>query len=170
MKKTLLSILILIIVLALTPMSSALAHGEPVIVVQPVIVAAGEEITVIGTEMEAGELFVISLEGITNSIPLGEAAVVEEGDEGGFEAVFIIPADTPPGSYTVRAVTDEGETAVTDLTVTAPTNKASDGPATVQEPSGEPHDLDRSESTGQVIGIVIAALASLGLGFWLVRQ
>jgi hypothetical protein len=48
--------------IALLPLASALAHGEPVISVQPSIVAAGGEITVTGSEMEPGETFTISLE------------------------------------------------------------------------------------------------------------
>ncbi len=169
MRKQLISFLILFVTLALTPVGMALAHGEPVIAVQPTIVAAGEEIAVIGTEMEAGEVFIITLEGMTDSILLGEAAVVEEGDDGGFEATFTIPADTPPGSYTIRAATDE-ETAVADVTITAPTHEASAVPATIQEASSESHDLDRSKSAGQVAGVIIVALVSLGLGFWLTRR
>ncbi|HID54076.1 MAG TPA: hypothetical protein EYP41_18815 [Anaerolineae bacterium] len=169
MKKQLLLILILLSALALMPAGLALAHGGPEIVVEPTIVPAGGEITITGSEMEEGELFLITLEGMTDSILLGEADAVEEGGEGGFEVTFIVPLDTPPGAYTVRAATDE-ETALVEITITPPTDEASDEPVTIQEPSGELHDLDRSKPVIQVIGVVIAALVSLGLGFWLVRR
>jgi len=120
--------------------------------------------------MEEGELFVITLEGMTDSILLGEAAVIEEGGEGGFEATFIVPLDTPPGAYTVRAATAD-ETALVEITITPPVEEASAEPAVaIQEPSGELHELDRSKPAVQVIGVVIAALVSLGLGLWLVRR
>ena len=70
----------------------------------------------------------------------------------------------------MRAVTAEGKTAVTDLTVTAPTDEATNQSVAVLEPTGEMHELDRSKSMGEVLGVVITILASMGLGFWLVRQ
>ena len=54
--------------------------------------------------------------------------------------------------------------------VISPSEQASAGPATVQEPSGEQHVLDRTKPTGQVVGVVIVALVSLALGIWLVRK
>lgn len=143
------------------------AHGEPVIVVKPISVPAGGEISVSGTEMEDGEMFVITLEGITTSIPLGEAAVVDEG----FQMTLIIPADVPPGSYRVQAAAGE-ETAFADLTVTPAANgvegatQAEDLP----EPSAEPMILDRPGSAIRSTGVIVLALLSLGLGFWLLRR
>lgn len=154
----------------LTPFRSALAHGEPVIDVQPDLAPAGGEITVTGTEMEPGEIFVITLESTTSSTPLGEATVTGEGEEGGFVARFTLPIDVAPGSYTLRAATEEGEAALSDLTVTAASTEASTDPTRVREPSGEEHVLDRSKPAGQVVGVAAAALASLGLGLWLVLR
>lgn len=143
------------------------AHGEPVIVVKPISVPAGGEILVSGTEMEDGEVFVVTLEGITTSIPLGEAAVVDEG----FEMTLIIPADVPPGSYRVQASTGE-ETASADLTVTPAANGVEGAsPAEDQpEPSAEPMTLDRPGSAIRSISVIVLALLSLGLGFWLLRR
>ena len=169
MNKQLLGSLVLFVILALTPVPVALAHGGPEITAEPDVVPAGGEIVIIGGEMEAGELFVITLEGVTESILLGEVAVIEKDGEGGFEVTFTIPAGAPPGSYTVRAATDE-ETALVEIAVTAPKIEASDEPAIVQEASGEPHELGRSKPAGQIIGVIIAALASLGLGVWLIRR
>jgi hypothetical protein len=168
MKKQIVRTLILFVVLA--SWGSALPHGDPVIVVSQTVVAAGGQVTVVGTEMDAGQKFAIILEGITTSIPLGEAVASGDGEDGGFEATFTIPAGTPPGWYTVRATAGKDETAVTDLTVTAPTGEATSQPATVREPTGELHQLDRSKSTGEIFGVVITILASTGLGFWLVRR
>lgn len=154
--------------LFLVPLRSAQAHGEPVIDVQPDVAPAGGEITITGTEMEPGEIFAITLEGTTSSTPLGEAAATGEGEEGGFVARFKIPMDATPGSYTVRAATEEGEMALSDLTITGASMDASTGPVTVREPSGEEHVLNRSKPAGQVTVFVAVALVSLGLGLWLV--
>ncbi len=160
----------LLILFALTPFRSALAHGEPVIDVQPAVAPAGGEITVTGAEMEPGEVFVITLEGSINSVPLGEAAATGEGEEGGFVARFTIPLDVAPGSYVVRAATEEGETAIADLTVTEASTQASAAPAMVQEPTGDPHMLDRTKPRIYVAGVVFLALISLVFGLLLVRK
>lgn len=162
--------LIIVAALVLAPVSIALAHGEPVIAVEPAVVPAGGTITVTGTEMEPGEVFAVTLEGPTGSIPLGQATVTGEGEEGSFVATFVLPSDVAPGSYTVRAVTEEGEAAVADLTVTAPSAEASAGPATVQEATGEPHVLDRTKPVGQVAGVVVLIALSSAIGFVLVRS
>ncbi len=162
--------LIILAVLALTLPRVVLAHGEPVIAVNPAVVGGGGAITITGSEMEAGEVFVLTLEGPTGSVSLGKATVTSEGEEGGFVATLTIPADTMPGSYIVRAATEEGEAATADLTVTAPSSEASAGPATMQEPSGEPHTLDRSKSTGQIIAVVVLIALSAAAGFVLIRS
>src|SRR3990172_5507202 len=170
MKTYLVRSLIVFSVLALTPLGAALAHGEPVIAIEPAVVAAGGQISVTGTEMEPGEVFDVTLEGPAGSVPLGKAAATGEGKEGGFIATFTIPTETAPGSYTVRAATEEGEAAVADLTVTAPTAEASAAPATMQEPTGEEHQLDRTKPAGESVAIFAAAVVSLVLGFWLIRR
>jgi hypothetical protein len=170
MKKQFIRTLIFFVALALRPLGVVLPHGDPVIVVDQTVVAAGGQVTVVGTDMEPGQQFAITLEGVTNSIPLGEAIASDDGEEGGFEITFTIPADTPPGWYTLRAATAEGKTAVTDLTVTPATEEATNRSATVLEPTGELHQLDRSKSLGEILGVVFTILASMGLGFWLVRQ
>mgnify|MGYP002624202590 CR=1 FL=1 len=143
------------------------AHGEPVISVNPLSVPAGSEVLVTGTEMEEGEVFSITLEGLTMSITLGEATVTGEG----FEIMLTIPADVPPSSYRVQAATEEGETAVADLTITPPINGV-DGDKLAEgqpEPSAEPMALDRPGSAARTTGIIVVALLSLGVGFWLIR-
>ena len=161
--------LIVLATLALAPVGIALAHGEPVIAVQPAVVAAGGQITVTGTEMEPGEVFTITLEGVSGSIPLGEATATGEGEEGGFIATFTI-LDAAPGSYTVRAATEAGESTEADLTVTAPSTEAEAGPATVQKPSGELHAIDRSKPIGQMAAVVVVIALSAAAGFMLIRS
>lgn len=162
--------LFMLATLILVPLRNAQAHGEPVIAVQPSIAPAGGQITITGTEMEAGEIFAIMLESTTNTIPLGEATATGEGEEAGFVATFTIPADIAPGTYTVRATTEEGEATTADLTVTEASTQASAAPAMVQEPTGELHVLDRTKPTGQIVGAGVVALAGLVLGLWLVRR
>lgn len=170
MKSRIVRSLIVSAALGLATAGVALAHGEPVIAVQPAVVAAGGQITVTGTEMEPGEVFVVSLEGLAGSVSLGEATATGEGEEGGFVATFIVPADTAPGSYTVRATTEEGEAALADLTVTASSEAAGAGPATVQEPTGELHTLDRTKPIGQIAVAAVAIALSAAAGFALIRS
>lgn len=155
---------------AFLPAGAAWAHGEPIITVQPAVVAAGQEITVTGTEMEAGEVFVLTLEGLAGSVSLGEMTVVGDGEEGGFTATFTVPADAKPGAYRVSAAAEDGDTTSADLTVTAPSDTASNEPAMAQEPTGELHQIDRTKPIGQVIGIVVAAALTAAAGFVLIRH
>ncbi|HJW89144.1 MAG TPA: hypothetical protein VJ436_00740 [Anaerolineales bacterium] len=163
-------VLFMLATLILVPLRNAQAHGEPVIAVQPSIAPAGGQITITGTEMESGEVFVIGLESTTNTIPLGEATATGEGEEAGFVAMFTIPADVAPGSYTVRAETEEGEATTADLTVTESSSQASSAPAMVQEPTGDSHMLDRTKPKIYIAGVVFLALISLVFGLLLVRK
>lgn len=160
-----------LLMIAVWPYRMALAHGQPVIAVNLEIVAAGGKITVTGTEMEVNEVFTITLEGMTGSTMLGEATAVKTGDQedGGFEANFTIPSNITPGSYSIKASTEDGGVSTADLTITAPSDQASAGPETMQEPSSAPHILDRSKPLAEEIGIGILALASALFGLWLIR-
>jgi hypothetical protein len=152
------------------PATIALAHGQPVIALSAPVAAAGSAITVTGTEMEAGEVFTVTLEGPGTSIPLGRATATGAAEEGGFTAEFTLPADAPPGSYQVQGKSAGGETASADLTVTAPSDRASAAPATVREATGEQHVLDRRKPVGEVIGVIAVALLSVFGGYMLVRK
>jgi len=157
--------------LALIPVDVVWAHGEPVIAVEPTVVPAGDQVTITGTEMEPGEVFMITLEGPVESILLGEATATGEGEEGGFTAAFTIPSDVAAGSYAVRAVTEEGEAATADLTLTKPSTEASAAPAmVVDEPSGEPHALDRAKPAGQIAAVAVMIALSAAAGFVLIRK
>lgn len=164
------SLIIVLSLLAVMTPGAALAHGEPVIAVNPVVVAAGGEITVTGSDMEAGEVFALTLEGPTGSSPLGQAPVTGEGEEGGFTISLTIPAETLPGFYLVRAATAEGEATTAELTVTAPTVETEAGPATIQEPTGEPHLLERAKPAGQIVAVAVLIALSAAAGFFLVRS
>ncbi len=157
-------------ILTLVPLAAAMAHGEPVIRVDPAIVAAGGSIIVTGTEMEVGLVFDLTLEGSTTSISLGEATAEGDGDEGGFVLTITLPVDLEPGSYTVRASTEEGESAIADLTITDAATEADPGPAQVEGPSGEAHLLPRTKPVTQIVGIAALAVALATVGVWLIRR
>lgn len=163
--------LIIVVVLAFVPIvvRTALAHGTPTIAVQPTIVAAGGTISVTGSDMEAGEVFTLAMDGMTGSMTFGKVIAAGEGTQGGFKTTYTVPSDEAPGNYTVRAIAEDGDATTTDLTVTAPTSAASTGPAMVQEASAAPHVVDRSKPLPEVAGIVVVALISGLAGLWLVR-
>lgn len=167
MKTSFFNGLLIAFLLALATSGVALAHGEPVITVNPVAVAPGGEVVVTGSDMEAGEVFLISLENALSTIKLDEVTATGESDEAGFTITLIIPNDVAPGTYIVRAATEEGEAVTADLTVTAEGEKLS---GEVMEASAEPMKIDRSKPAGQVVGIILAALFSVSLGVWLVRK
>ncbi len=190
--------LIVLIGLAFVSIGVALAHGTPVVAVQPTIAAAGGQITVTGSEMEAGETFTITLEGPTGSTYLGTVTAAAtankdqmdtaapqaeskatpdntsaqngEPQEGGFTVAYTVPDKTPPGPYTVKCTAEDGDATETDLTITAASAQASAAPAMVQEPTGALHQIDRSKPTGQVVGDVVVVILSGALGLWLVRK
>lgn len=163
-------VLVIAVAIMALPNGAAFAHGEPIIVVEPTVVAAGGEITLTGSEMEPGEVFAITLEGSTGSMDLGEATVIGEGEEGGFIKTFAIPIDTLPGSYLVTATAEDGDTTTADLEITAPVEEASSAPAEMAEPSGELHILDRTKAPGQTAGIVLVIAITAVAGFLLVRR
>lgn len=162
--------LIVLVLLILAPAGAALAHGEPVIALAPDVAAAGGRITVTGSEMEPGEVFAISLEGLGTPIPLGQATATGAGEEGGFVEELTIPEDTLPGFYQVRAQGEGGKIATGELTVTPPTRQASAAPVMVREPTGEEHVLNRAKPVGEVIGVIAVALLGVLGGFVLVRK
>src|SRR3990172_3262708 len=166
--RTVMTAVVAAALLAVPAVGVAFAHGEPVIRVDPPVVAAGGSMTVTGTEMEPGEVFDLVLEGAATSVSLGQATA--EGEEAGFVVTRALPADLAPGSYRLRASTEEGESAVADLTVTAAAAQADAGPAMVQGPSSEPHVLERRKPVGQVAAVALLAAASAGFGLWLIRR
>ena len=168
--RTVMTAVVAAALLAVPAVGVAFAHGEPVIRVDPPIVAAGGSITITGTEMEPGEVFNLVLEGAATSVSLGQATAEGEAEEGGFVVTLPVPGDLAPGSYRLRASTEEGESAVADLTVTAAAAQADAGPAMVQEASSEPHVLERRKPVGQIAGVALLAAASAAVGLWLIRR
>lgn len=153
--------------MALVSVGAVLAHGEPIITVEPAVAAAGGQITITGADMEDGEAFKITLESAAGVFELGEATAAQDGDEAGFAVTFTLPTDLTAGSYLVRAATNEGETATADLTISASSEQMNDQP---MEASVEPLSLDRPRSAGLVISVVLASLISASLGLWLIRR
>ena len=143
------------------------AHGQPVIVPNAPIIAAGDVITITGSDMEAGEVFTLTLEGISGSSLLGSATAIAAGEEAGFTATFTVPESIKPGTYTLKAATADGDGATTDLTVTPPASQASAAPIEARMASGELHAVERPRSVGLLIGVIVAMLISGALGIWL---
>lgn len=164
--------LMLLFLLVLSPVGIALAHGVPEIAVDPTVCAAGSMITITGSAMEDGNTYTITLEGIKGSTPLGVTTAKSESgsEEAGFVVQYTVPASTAPGSYTVRAVTPDGDVATADLTVTAAAAQASAGPAMSQMASAEPHILDRTKPAGQIFVVAVVILLSAAGGLVLVRR
>jgi hypothetical protein len=159
--RTHLSTVLLVITLVVSLLSGpVLAHGEASISVSPTAVAPGGTVTLTGEELEAGENFTITLSGIAFERALGTVAVEEEG----FEQSFEIPDDAPPGTYRVRATSEEGEVLTTELTIQG---GAEPGERT---PSDELMDLDRSRSPTELAVIGGLLIASLIAGVVLIRQ
>ena len=159
-------VLLTSLVLAFMPSNIVLADGVPVILVEPNPAAPGTQITVTGTDMEDGEVFAITLEGMTGVIPLGEATAALDGQEAGFAVTFTIPDDLAPGSYFLRAVTEGGETATADLTISVSAEQMSTEPL---EASAEPLVVERPKSPLMVGSVILLALVSVGVGVWLIR-
>ncbi len=160
-------ITLLLLAATFSSFTRGLAHGEPELTVEPSTVAAGDEVTVIGTEMEDGEVFALTLEGMFDTFDLGEASVADEG----FSIQVTIPAEAAPGLYTLQAVSQEGESVSVEITVLASSaEQGGDSVAEAGQPSAEPLELERARTTGDwlLVGAIIV-LGGLG-GFWLVKK
>ncbi|HZQ10432.1 MAG TPA: hypothetical protein VFD70_27885 [Anaerolineae bacterium] len=147
--------------------TQALAHGAPAISVTPNIVAPGGTITVKGTTMGASEDFKMSLEGVKFRADFGSAS--SDANEN-MTAQYTIPGDTPAGDYQVKALSGDGDAATADLTVTATANvMPTPAPGTMAEPSAAPHEIPRSRTPLEIIGLIAVALLSAGVGVVLLR-
>jgi hypothetical protein len=162
-------IVLALIVIVPIGVGIALAHGTPTIAVEATIVAAGSPISITGSGMAAGESFIITLDGLAGSIELGMVTAMSEGQAGGFTVTYTVPSGSTPGSYTVRAMAEDGDGTTADLSITAAMDQANSGPAMAQEPSAAPPVIDRSKPAGEVAAVVVLAPVSGGLGLWLAR-
>ncbi len=152
--------ILLAVSLGVTP---TMAHGGAELTLSPAQVPPGGSVTVKGEGVEAGEMFTIHIEGVSYQATLGTVAV---GDDGDFHEEFVIPTDTPPGTYQVRATSQEGEVLSTELSVVADPGPVEPAAA---EPSAEPMQLNRTKSTAQWVVILAGILGSAALGLVLVR-
>lgn len=160
----------LVLLACMAAVPAAEAHGQPAINIAPDLVAAGGTVAVEGVNMPPSESFQLSLEGIRGSIPLGNATATGEGEEGGFRMQVVIPASVAPGSYALRATAEDGDHTDADITITLPSSEAGAGPATVREPSGDQHALERPRPVTDVAGVAALIAFSLVGGFLLARR
>ncbi len=146
----------------------AQAHGESVLTVTPDTVAPGGKITVKGVDMGVGEEFKITLEGLNYQTELGDA---QADDQEEFTLAFTIPADAPEGVYQIKATGEDGDVVTTELTIT-PTKAAAEAeptPAVEVMPSAAEHELARSRTPIEVIGLGALVVLSAAVGLFLVR-
>ncbi len=167
MKKT--TILSLLIALLLSVASTGIvsAHGAPNITVEPGVAFSGGQIAVIGSDMEAGESFKITLEGGAGTVPLGEATAAQGGGQSGFTVTYTLPARLTPGFYLVRCTATDGDSTTTNLTILASSAQMNAQP---MDASAEPLALDRSKPPLLIASVILLALISAGLGTWLIRR
>lgn len=164
MQKKLLIVLVLFGLLIFP--SRVLAHGEASLQATPSEAAAGAEITLTGTEMEDGEVFSLRLEGLFDAFSLGDATVSGEG----FSIVVALPPDASPGLYRVVAVSEEGESVGTEITILPAGTASGSGPAGDFEATAEKMDLDRPRTTASwVLAAGAVFLGGFG-GIWLIRE
>lgn len=138
------------------------AHGDAALVVTPTTASPNSVVRISGQGVEDGEVFVVTLESTTFVVTLG--AVTVEGEN--FEQEFTVPDHVPPGIYSVRATTAEGELISAELTVEAGTETQS----AVVEPSAALMELDRSKPFGQIGAIAAFLLFAAAIGVLLVRS
>ena len=165
MKSNFIRSLFIALLVSVLSVSVALAHGTPIITVEPAVAIPGGQITVTGKDMVAGESFKLTLEGMAGVVQLGDATAVQNGSEAGFTATYTLPADLAPGTYSIRSTAEDGDSTSADLTI------ASSAPMNTQpmQASAEPLTLDRSKSPLVIGSVILLALISGGLGMWLVR-
>jgi len=130
---------------------------EPVVTVDPATVAAGGEVTISGSGLDAGASYTIEL----HSAPVVLTSVVAD-DEGTFSTVARIPASTSAGAHEVVLLQDGDTVAATPLTVTAAGPDAGSG-------GNEPGGLAETGFGGGAWAwmgatLVIAGGAALALG------
>jgi methionine-rich copper-binding protein CopC len=99
------SIIILVIFNALLAAGPALAHGdEPRLEISAESLNPGDLLEIRGVDFEFEEAITLSFVGAQVEIPLG---VVIADTEGVFQIGVTLPADLPPGTYTVHVRTDD---------------------------------------------------------------
>ncbi len=167
MKKITILSLLITLFLVLASSSVASAHGAPSINVVPGVAVSGGQITVIGSSMEAGESFKLTLENMDNTVRLGDATATKTGDEAGFTVTYTLPASLAPGFYLVRCTAEDGDSTTTNLTILASSAQMNTQP---MEANAEPLALDRSKPPLVIASVILLALISVGLGVWLVRM
>ena len=159
----------LVLILLLQMVSMAVAHGSATLIAEPNQAAAGEDITITGSDMEDGENFTITLEGLFETFQLGH---VEAADEG-FSMAVTIPGGALPGLYSLVATFAEGETVLTEFVVLEAGSAAVDEHAEGESETlvtAEKVDLDLNRSSLEM-GLAVGVILTAGIGgLWLVKR
>ncbi len=141
--------------------TTARAHGNPTVGVEPNPVAFGGEVTIEGEEFEEDAEVSLVLEGVLGEISLG---TVTTDSEGMFSLTVTLPSTAAPGSYRIRAVGPE-DVAVADVRIRQGEGGAA--PAAAHEAGVGFHGLDSAvEVAGFAALATVLVLAGVAL-LWL---
>ena len=141
--------------------TTARAHGNPTVGVEPNPVAFGGDVTIEGEEFEEDAEISLVLEGVLGEISLGN---VTTDAEGLFSVTVTLPSTAGPGSYRIRAVGAD-DVAVADLRILEGEGGAA--PAAEHEAGVGFHGLDSpAEIAGFAALAAVLVLAGVAL-LWL---
>ncbi|MDR7382531.1 choice-of-anchor G family protein [Promicromonospora iranensis] len=146
---------------------------DPMIVADPAVVEAGDEVMVTGTGFPAGATVTVQLKD-TQGNNIGDPVTVTVGDDCGFTTPITVPEGTPPGVIIVDAQPDDGsEGAQTPITVVAGSTGGGSGDgddsgAGAGDGSGSDDGL---AATGANVTALIAAMVLLlGAGAVMIKR
>ncbi len=157
--------------LALVTLLMAAVHGA-VLKSTMESVEAGQVLPIVGADFHAGMTVTLSLVGVFDEHPVGEATA---SDEGGFTKEILIPASVRPGEYQVVAYEPSGDRAAAlDVTVLAATGGSE---AADHDDAGGHDDAEMMAATAEemviarstsgagwgVIGLIVGFAGGLGL-------
>jgi LPXTG-motif cell wall-anchored protein len=146
---------------------------DPMIVADPTVVEAGDEVMVTGSGFPAGANVTVQLKD-TQGNNIGEPVTVKVNDDCGFETPITVPEGTPPGVIIVDAQPDDGsEGAQTPITVVASNSGSGNGDGNGDgSGAGAGDGSDEGlANTGANVAVLIAAMVLLlGAGALMIKR
>jgi LPXTG-motif cell wall-anchored protein len=146
---------------------------DPMIVADPTVVEAGDEVMVTGSGFPAGANVTVQLKD-TQGNNIGDPVTVKVNDDCGFETPITVPEGTPPGVIIVDAQPDDGsEGAQTPITVVADNSGSGNGDGNGDGSGAGAGDGsgDGLANTGANVAALIAAMVLLlGAGAVMIKR
>jgi LPXTG-motif cell wall-anchored protein len=143
------------------------------IVADPTVVEAGDEVMVTGSGFPAGANVTVQLKD-TQGNNIGDPVTVKVNDDCGFETPITVPEGTPPGVIIVDAQPDDGsEGAQTPITVVADNSGSGNGDGNGDGSGAGAGDGsgDGLANTGANVAALIAAMVLLlGAGAVMIKR